>query len=151
MIEVAESGRHTTVICCRSSYILIVRFALISDVSGGNRRAGRGIGFVREQARQARPGERLPGSTEVLESCFGRFKTLEKDQAKGGFTSLLLGFGSLFSEATIENILAALRAVPTHKVAVWCATHLGQTLFSQRIEAFARARMAQQKLAEATT
>ena len=74
------------------------------------------IKFVREQASKAKPGERLPGSTEVLESCFGRFKTLERDQAKGGFTSLLLGFGTLFAEATIENVLEAMRRVPTKEV-----------------------------------
>src|ERR1700730_6455203 len=95
------------------------------------------IKFVREQASKAQPGERLPGSTEVLESCFGRFKTLEKDQAKGGFTSLLLGFGTLFAEATIERVLEAMEAVPTRKVRDWCAEHLGQTLFSRRKEAFA--------------
>lgn len=103
----------------------------------GRRLAAELIKFVREQASKAKPGERLPGSTEVLESCFGRFKTLERDQAKGGFTSLLLGFGTLFAEATIESVLEAMRSVPTRKVREWCAERLGQTLFSQRKEAFA--------------
>ena len=34
--------------------------------------------FVGEQSQQARPGERLPGSSEVLESCLGRWKNLER-------------------------------------------------------------------------
>ena len=106
------------------------------------------IKFVREQARKAKPGERLPGSTEVLESCFGKFKTLERDQAKGGFTSLLLGFGLSFATATIESVLEAMCRVPTKKAWGWCAKHLGQTLFSKRKEAFAMARGAQQKSAE---
>ena len=106
------------------------------------------ITFVREQVSKAKPGERLPGSTEVLESCFGRFKTLERDQAKGGFTSLLLGFGMLFATATIESVLEAMQRVSTIKVRGWCAEHLGQTLFSKRKEAFAMAREAQQKSAE---
>jgi hypothetical protein len=106
------------------------------------------IKFVREQASKAKPGERLPGSTEVLESCFGKFKTLERDQAKGGFTSLLLGFGMSFATATIESVLEAMGRVPTKKVWEWCAAHLGQTLFSKRKEAFALAREAQQKSAE---
>jgi hypothetical protein len=105
-------------------------------------------GFVREQADLVKPGERLPGSTDVLESCFGRFKALEKDHAKGGFTSLLLGFGSQFVEATIENVLDALRSVPTMWVKAWCSAHLGQTLHSKRIEALIGC--AQQKLTEAT-
>ena len=106
------------------------------------------IQFVRGQASKAKPGERLPGSTEVLESCFGRFKTLERDQSKGGFTSLLLGFGMSFATATIENVLDAMHRVPTAKVWEWCAENLGQTLFSKRKEAYAMAREAQQKSAE---
>ena len=38
--------------------------------------------FVAGQASPLRRGERLPGSSEVIESCFGKFKTLERDQAK---------------------------------------------------------------------
>jgi hypothetical protein len=114
----------------------------------GRRLAVELVRFVRAQARQAKPNERLPGSTEVLESSFGRFKTLEKDQAKGGFTSLLLGFGTLFAEATIEKVMDAMRAVSTEQIKNWCATHLGQTLFSKRLEAFTMARTAQQKSAE---
>src|SRR5438876_8379237 len=30
------------------------------------------VTFVAEQAKQAKEGERFPGSTEVLESCFGK-------------------------------------------------------------------------------
>jgi hypothetical protein len=114
----------------------------------GCRLAAELVRFVREQACKAKPGERLPGGTEVLESCFGKFKALEKDQAKGGFTSLLLGFGTLFAEATMETVSAAMRAVPTQQVRDWCASHLGQTLFSQRKEAFALAGAAQQNPTE---
>jgi hypothetical protein len=109
----------------------------LPQTAEGRRLAAELIKFVRQQASKAKPGERLPGSTEVLESCFGRFKTLERDQAKGGFTSLLLGFGALFAKATIENIMEALPRVPTKEVREWCAEKLGQTLFSQRKEAYA--------------
>jgi hypothetical protein len=114
----------------------------------GCRLAAELVKFVKGEARKAKPEERLPGSTEVLESCFGRFKTLERDQAKGGFTSLLLGFGSMFVDATIATVGDALRAVPTRAVIDWCREHLGRTLFSQRKEVFAIAGTAQQKLAE---
>lgn len=116
------------------------RLRPLLGTASGRRLAAELLKFVRGQACQARPGERLPGSTEVLESCFGRFKTLERDQAQGGFTSLLLGFGALFAEATIENVLEAMRRVPTAGVKEWCAEKLGQTLFAQRREAFAVAK-----------
>lgn len=120
------------------------------EAIGERRLAAELIKFVRKQASKAKPGERLPGSTEVLESCFGRFKTLERDQSKGGFTSLLLGFGMSFATATIESVSDAMHRVPTAKVWEWCAENLGQTLFSKRKEAFAMAREAQQNSAEPT-
>ena len=109
------------------------------------------IGFVEEQSGRARPGEWLPGSTEVLESCFGKYKALEKGQSQGGFTGLLAGFGSLLAEATSRTVEPALRVVPTQEVRGWCAEHLGKTVFTQRREAFAAATKAQQKMAEADT
>jgi hypothetical protein len=121
---------------------------VVEGGTAGHRLAEDLLGFVRAQADLVPSGGRLPGSTDVLESCFGRFKVLEKDHAKGGFTSLLLGFGSLFVEATLENVLGAMRAVPTMWVNAWCSTYLGQTFQSKRIEAFVRG--AQQNLPEAT-
>ncbi len=90
------------------------------------------IAFVESQAARTRPGERLPGSTEVLESCFGRFKELEKQQSRGGFTSLLLAFGSLLIKKSKEQVDRAMRCSRTPDVRRWCREHLGQTVFSQR-------------------
>jgi hypothetical protein len=136
---VGSEGLHA-----KTAVVLSRKLHLVPRTTQGRHLASELIKFVRDQARKAKAGERLPGSTEALESCFGRFKTLEKDQAKGGFTSLILGFGTLFAAATIEKVMEAMRAVPTRAVREWCAEHLGQTLFSQRMEAFALARTAQQ-------
>lgn len=95
------------------------------------------LAFVRQQARKVRRGERLPGSTEILESCFGKFKVLEREQSKGGFTSLLLAFGSLLGHTTQQAITLALQQSPTQVVTDWCRQHLGSTLFSQRRLAYA--------------
>jgi len=97
------------------------------------------VRFVARQARGARPGERLPGSTEVLESCFGRFKQLEKQQARGGFTSLLLGIGAFLAETTVQGIKDALDHSRTKAVYTWCKEYLGRTVFGQRKLAFAGA------------
>lgn len=88
--------------------------------------------FVESQAAKTLAGERLPGSTEVLESCFGRFKELEKQQSRGGFTSLLLAFGSLLINKSREYIDRAMRHSRTPDVRHWCRKHLGKTVFSQR-------------------
>jgi hypothetical protein len=93
--------------------------------------------FVAKQASRMRSDERFPGSTEVLESCFGRFKQLEKQQARGGFTSLVLGFGALLAETTTKVIREAMQHSRTKDIFTWCQEHLGTTLFGQRKLAFA--------------
>ena len=90
-----------------------------------------------QQARPARSGERFPGSTEALESCFGRFKHLEKQQARGGFTSLVLAFGALLAETTTQVMNEAMQHSRTKEVWQWCKEHLGTTLFGRRKLAFA--------------
>jgi hypothetical protein len=95
------------------------------------------LAFVAEQAGRARPGERFPGSTEVLESCFGRFKQLEKQQSRGGFTSLLLSFGALLAETTTHAMKQAMKHSRTSQALKWCHDHLGTTVFAQRKLAFA--------------
>ena len=71
------------------------------------------------------------------ESCFGRFKQIEKQQARGGFTSLVLGFGALLAETTTQAIEHAMHQSPTKAIIAWCAENLGTTLFSRRRQAFA--------------
>jgi hypothetical protein len=92
--------------------------------------------FVAGESEKARRGERFPGSTEVLESCFAKFKVLERDQCRGGFTGLVLAFGALLIEKTADVIAAALRRSPTRAVAEWYHHNLAPTLMSKRKAAF---------------
>ena len=95
------------------------------------------LAFAAKQALCAWLGERFPGSTEVLESCFGRFKHLEKQQSRGGFTSLIMGFGALLAVTVPQAVAQAMRQSPTKAVLQWCADNLGTTLFGRRRQAFA--------------
>jgi hypothetical protein len=65
------------------------------------------LAFVRTESFKAKPNEQLVGSSEVLESVLGRFKQLEHDQAKSGFTGLLLSLAALVSTTTAEVIQTA--------------------------------------------
>ena len=51
--------------------------------------------FVAAEAKQLRRGERLPACSEVIETCFGKFKTLEREQVKGGVHRPALGTGRM--------------------------------------------------------
>jgi hypothetical protein len=94
------------------------------------------IAFVTRESSKARIGENLPGSTEVLESCFGRLKALESDQSKSGFTGMVLSLGAMVSEWTTETIRAALERCQVRDVRDWCAKKLGQSIQSQRKQAY---------------
>jgi hypothetical protein len=114
---------------------------LIAALPGSLRASGRALAadlvrFVRSESSQARPGERLPGSTAILESCFGKFKALEKEQARGGFTGLVLALGAFLATATKETIVNAFAASHTQDVWDWCRENLGTTLFGKRKIAF---------------
>jgi hypothetical protein len=95
------------------------------------------LAFVAAQSLQAKPHERLLGSSEVSESVFGKLKRLEQDQAKEGFTGLLLSIGAMVSTTTKEVVQSALETVSTKDVLNWCKQQLGQSVQAKRKAAFA--------------
>jgi hypothetical protein len=95
------------------------------------------LALVAQQSLQAKRHERLLGSSEVSESVFGKLKRLEQDQAKGGFTGLLLSVGAMVSTTTKEVVQSALETVSTNDVLEWCKQKLGQSLQAKRKAAFA--------------
>jgi hypothetical protein len=101
--------------------------------------ADRLIHFVAEAERSLKPGERLPMSTEVLESTFSLYKRLERQHAKGGFTSLLPTFGALLTKVNPESLRQSLQAVSVKDVKQWLATHLGRTLTAKRLATYREA------------
>jgi hypothetical protein len=86
------------------------------------------LGFVQEQARQTREGERILGSSEVLESIIGKFKCVAGERGQHGLTGMVLSIGALVGHVTVDAVQAALTEVPNRDVWNWCHTHLGTTL-----------------------
>jgi hypothetical protein len=84
--------------------------------------------FVQDQAQQARKGERLLGSSEVLESIIGKFKCVAGERGQHGLTGMVLSIGALVGHVTVGAVQAALAEVPNQDVWNWCQTHLGTTL-----------------------
>ena len=99
--------------------------------------ADRLLDFLREQETKLAEGQRLPMSTEILESCFGLFKQLEGQHSKGGFTSLLAAFGALLRPTTPESIRADFSRVSVKQMRTWVERNLGTTLASTRKAAYA--------------
>ena len=94
------------------------------------------VDFVTASEVQLKEGERLPISTEILESTFALYKQLERQHSKGGFTSLLAGFGALLKTATVETITRAFSTVSVKDVHQWTRKNLGPTLTSKRFTTY---------------
>jgi hypothetical protein len=88
--------------------------------------------IVNAESAKARDGIRMPGSTEILESSFGKLKEIEGDQSRSGFTSLILVWAALFGATTSEVIRQAMTEVPVKLVNTWVRSILGTTIQSKR-------------------
>lgn len=89
--------------------------------------------FLCEAESQLADGERLPLSTEILESSFARYKQLERQHSKSGFTSLIATFGSLLRDATPATIRSAFTRVKVKDVHQWIKDNLPKTLTAKRL------------------
>ncbi len=103
------------------------------------------VAFVTAEAAKATDGERLVGSSEVIESIFGKWKRLEGEQARSGLTRLVLLLGALVSHTSAAVIRQALESVPTKTVLTWCREKLGKTVQATRRAVFVPSRKAEQK------
>ena len=90
------------------------------------------IAFVRDQARYARKGECLLGSSEVLESIIGKFKCVAGERGQHGLTGMVLSIAALVGKVTVGAVQAALHEVTNQDLWNWSHAHLGTTLQSLR-------------------
>jgi hypothetical protein len=111
---------------------LAAELAGLAGTASGRALAERLVAFVREQQGQARAGERLVGSTEVLESLFGRLKALQREHSRGGVTALALAVPALLGEPREEELATALGGCSTADVRRWVAEHLAPNVQQQR-------------------
>lgn len=88
--------------------------------------------FIAAQGQQAREGERLLGSSEVLESIIGKFKHVAGERGQHGLTGSVLSIGALVGKVNVETVQAAMTEITTPTVWDWCRSHLGATVQSVR-------------------
>jgi len=88
--------------------------------------------FIADQGLQARDGERLLGSSEVLESIIGRFKHVAGERGAHGLTGTVLSIGALVGNLAVTTVQAAMTEITSAAVWNWCRSHLGATVQSVR-------------------
>lgn len=86
-------------------------------------------------------GEKIPcgahylGSSEILESLFGKFKYIEDNQASSGLSSLVLSIPALVGKLDESIVRGALETISCLNINEWIEENMGQTFLSQRRQA----------------
>jgi len=102
--------------------------------------AGMLIDFFVEQSKVVPPEQVWVGSSEIIESLFGKLKCLERNQCKGGFTSLVLGLSACTGRLDVRLVQEAMIQVKTKDVDAWTREQVGTTLLAKRRSALGRHR-----------
>lgn len=92
--------------------------------------------YVTQSEYKTYVGECLPGSSDCIESLFGRFKHIEKQQAASGFTSLLLALPAMIGKTSVDITKQAMEKIRVDDVWEWFRLNVGQSVQSKRVIAF---------------
>jgi hypothetical protein len=92
------------------------------------------LDFVEQESKKAGKDDRLLGTSEVIESVFGKMKRLEHDQAKSGFTVFILSLAAMVSETTTEVVHKALETISTNKIHEWFKKNIGTSVQAKRVQ-----------------
>lgn len=117
------------------------RLQALATSAAGQRFQDAQLRFVEEQSQSLAAGERMLGSTEVLESIIGKYKHLQNTHSQGGMTAMLLSIGAIVGNVTRATIAEALATIRTQNVVDWCRDTFGMTIASQRRLALSATKM----------
>jgi hypothetical protein len=88
--------------------------------------------FLLNQLKGIKFGEWFIGSSEILESLFGKIKYMEREQRAFGFTSLLLAAMASVGPLDEKIVAEAMGSVKRSEIDKWAAKEIGQSIQSQR-------------------
>jgi hypothetical protein len=104
--------------------------------------------FVEEEGKHACEGERLLGSSEVLESIIGKYKYMAGERGHHGMTGMVLSIGAFVGSQVVATVQAAMNEITNRDVWTWCRSHLGSSVqgVRRRITSALRPEQKQQPL-----
>ena len=98
------------------------------------------IGTYFEETLQKMSGqETILCSSDILESCFGKYKSIVKANKSVGITDLCLCIPCLMGDNSLDNIQEAMRNIKTKQIKVWNEKNIGETLYAKRNALFKKA------------
>ena len=91
--------------------------------------------FLRDQAQLIPEDETWLGTSDVLESIFGKYKNFAGRNSMKGIGRMILSIPAFTSKLTLEGIQEAMESQRTQDVTHWLRTTIGRSLFAKRREA----------------
>lgn len=88
--------------------------------------------FLKEQTNGMKPGDCFIGSTEVIESLFGKIKYMEREQTAFGFTSIVLAGIACIGPTDDETIKEAVTSIKLKDIELWTGKAIKESIQSQR-------------------
>ncbi len=92
--------------------------------------------FIRVYEAKLYEGERLPMSSEIIETTFAKFKALEQNHARSGFTQLLLAFPCILKKTKSLEIDRAFAKSKVKDTQAWLNKNIPFTHDGQLQEAY---------------
>lgn len=90
------------------------------------------LNFIARSTSQLDRGKKYLATSEIIESLFGKYKNIEKEHSKSGFSSLILGMPALVGKITPQVVMKALTSYKVKDIQQWLDTNLGKTIQSKR-------------------
>jgi len=100
--------------------------------AAGRTLVGQILSFGSETATAVGSADRVPGSSEVIESLIGKGKRLAGVHSSSGMTAQLLSMAATVTKPTQQFITEALHHIGIKHLKQWCSSFLPQSLQSKR-------------------
>lgn len=88
--------------------------------------------FVKKQETKLSPGQTMMGSSDIIESMFGKWKSMVPEDSMTGITDKIFILPLLTVNLTAELIRKALEDTPMKKIEEWQKNTLGKTMYAKR-------------------
>ncbi len=135
ILEVCQIARHFVRTNMIDRTVVIGLTALLEPLplcERARQLAGKILDFLTECTEKVPIGTLWIGTSEIIESLFGKLKNIEHDQNSSGFTSLVLSAAACIGRIDVQTISMALNNSKDKDIIVWEAENLGTTMQAKR-------------------
>lgn len=95
--------------------------------------------YFEETLQKMADQETILCSSDIIESCFGKYKSIVKANKSVGITDLCLCISCLMSDGSIEQTKKAMEQINTKQIEDWNEKNIGDTLYAKRNALFKNA------------